>query len=1060
MAKFFIDRPIFAWVIAIIIMIAGGISILRLPVAQYPAIAPPGISVTATFPGASAQTLEETVTQVIEQRMNGLDGLRYISSSSDSSGIASVELTFEPGTDPDIAQVQVQNKLQLAMPQLPQEVQRQGVRVAKSNRNFLMIAAFVSEDGSMKRNDIADYVISTLQDPISRVPGVGDVQAFGSQYAMRVWLDPDKLAQRGLTPIDVSQAIQAQNAQVSAGQFGGTPSVAGQSLNATITAQTRLQTPEQFEAILLRVNPNGSQVRLRDVARVELTGESFDIESFYNGNPTSGMGIRLAVGANALDTADAVRKRLTELSASFPPGLRTVYPVDSTPFVKISIEEVVVTLAEAIGLVFLVMLLFLQNWRATLIPTLAVPVVLLGTFGVLAAFGYSINTLTMFGMVLAIGLLVDDAIVVVENVERVMSEDKLPAKEATRKSMEQITGALVGIAMVLAAVFIPMAFFGGSVGVIYRQFAITLVSAMALSVVVALTLTPALCATILKPHAHDKRKGPFGWFNRGYARGQHAYARTTGVLVRRKLFALLAYGGLAAALALLFTRMPKGFLPEEDQGQFNVQVLLPPGSTQEQTRAVMEKVTDHFLKNEPQAIESIMAINGFGFGGRGQNSGVGFVKLKHWDERKSPELSAKAVVGRAMRAFSQIKEATVFAFAPPAISELGNVSGFQLQLEDRAGLGHEALVAARDQLIGLAAKHPALAKVRQGGLEDRPEYKVDVDQEKAAALGLSLADINTTLSSTWGGAYVNDFIDDGRTKRVYMQADARFRMQPDDLGRWYVRNKAGQMVPFSAFATGRWTYGPPKLDRFNGFPTISIQGEPAPGYSSGDAMAAIEDLVKQLPDGVGSEWSGLAYEERRSGANAPLLYTLSLLVVFLCLAALYESWTIPVSVMLVVPLGVLGAVVATLVGKTANDVYFQVGLLATIGLAAKNAILIVEFAKDLVEHGKSPADAALEAARMRLRPILMTSLAFVLGVLPLAIARGAGAGAQNAIGVAVIGGVLAATLLGVLLVPVFFVLIARRPRAKLPEAIASAGSAGARSTAEGSAESIAQGPHA
>jgi HAE1 family hydrophobic/amphiphilic exporter-1/multidrug efflux pump len=1033
MARFFIDRPIFAWVIAIIIMIAGGISILRLPVSQYPAIAPPAITVGATYPGASAATLEQTVTQVIEQRMSGLDGLRYISSSSDSSGSTSIELTFEPGTDPDIAQVQVQNKLQLAMPQLPQEVQRQGVRVAKSNRNFLMIAAFVSQDGSMQRNDISDYVASTLLDPISRVPGVGDVQVFGSQYAMRIWLDPDKLAAVGLTPLDITAAVQAQNAQVSAGQFGAAPSVKGQQLNATITAQTRLSTAEQFGDILLRVTEAGSQVRLRDVARVELTGESFEIESYYNGNPTSAMGIRLAAGANALDTADAVRARLAELEKTFPPNLKTVYPIDSTPFVRISIEEVVKTLLEAIALVFLVMFIFLQNIRATLIPTIAVPVVLLGTFGVLAAFGYSINTLTMFGMVLAIGLLVDDAIVVVENVERVMSEEHLSPKEATRKSMSQITGALVGIAMVLAAVFLPMAFFGGSVGVIYRQFSITLVSAMGLSVFVALTLTPALCGTILKA-GHQQKQGRF-WrgFNRGYDKTQHGYSRAVGGLVRHKWPAMVVYLALGAVLALSFGKMPKGFLPQEDQGQMTVSALLPPGATQEQTRAVMERVTQYLLEDEKDAVESVLSITGFGFGGRGQNSGTAFVKLRDWDQRKSSRLKADAVAARATKKLSQIKEGIVFAAAPPAISELGNVAGFQMQLQDRAGLGHDALLQARDQLLAAAAKNPAVAKVRQGGLEDRPEYKIDIDQEKASALGLSLGDINTTLSATWGGSYINDFIDRGRTKRVYMQADARFRMQPEDLGRWYVRNRKGEMVPFSAFATGRWLYGSPKLERFNGFPSISIQGEAAPGTSSGDAMTAMAQMAKQLPPGVGFSWYGLAYEEQQSGANAPYLYAISLLVVFLCLAALYESWSIPMSVMLVVPLGVLGAVIATLLGKHANDVYFQVGLLATIGLAAKNAILIVEFAKELVTQGKSPADAAIQAAKMRLRPILMTSLAFVLGVLPLAIAKGAGAGAQNAIGVAVTGGVLAATFLGVLFVPVFFVLIVRH--SKRPEAV-------------------------
>jgi len=1063
MARFFIDRPIFAWVIAIIIMMAGALSISRLPVSQYPAIAPPAVSVTTSYPGASSLTLEQTVTQVIEQRMSGLDGLRYISSSSDSSGAASLELTFEPGTNPDIAQVQVQNKLALAMPQLPQEVQRQGVRVAKSNRNFLMIAVFVSEDGSMQRNDISDYVYSVLQDPISRVPGVGEVLVFGAQYAMRVWLDPGKLEQFRLTPLDVSAAVQAQNAQISVGQFGGAPAVPGQQLNATITAQTRLQTPEQFGAILLRVNPGGGQVRLRDVARVELTGESFDIESYYNGKPTSGMGIRLAAGANALATAAAVRKRLDELSVTFPPGLTIRYPVDSVPFVRISIEEVVKTLLEAIALVFLVMLLFLQSLRATLIPTLAVPVVLLGTFGVLAAAGYSINTLTLFGLVLAIGLLVDDAIVVVENVERVMHDEGLPPKQATRRSMQQITGALVGIAMVLAAVFVPMAFFGGSVGVIYRQFAITLVSAMALSVVVALTLTPALCATILRPGQGPKRRGLFGLFglfNRGYDRTSRGYQRAVGFLVRRKLVAMAGYAAIAAVLAALFGRVPTGFLPDEDQGQLMVQVMLPPGSTQEQTRAVMEKVNDYLTTKEQDAVESALVISGFSFVGRGQNSGLVFVKLKHWDERAAPERKAAAVARRMTGAFAQIKEAQIFAFAPPAIGELGSANGFQLQLEDRAGVGHDALIAARNQLLGMAAKNPAVAKVRPAGLEDRPEYKIDVDQEKAAALGLSLGDINATLSSTWGGSYVNDFIDDGRTKRVFMQADAPFRMKPEDLARWYVRNRSGEMVPFSAFATGHWTSGAPKLDRFNGFPTFAIQGEPAPGVSSGDAIAAMESMAAQLPPGIAYDWSGLSYEEKQSGANALMLYALSLLVVFLCLAALYESWTIPVSVMLVVPLGVLGAVLATLYGGLANDVYFQVGLLATIGLASKNAILIVEFAKELHEQGKTAAEAAIEAARMRLRPIVMTSLAFVLGVLPLAIASGAGAGAQNAIGVAVMGGVLAATSLGVLLVPVFFVLISRRRAAAAPAtAVAAlAGEAAAEPAAPAAAAAVAAAP--
>jgi hydrophobe/amphiphile efflux-1 (HAE1) family protein len=801
MSRFFIDRPIFAWVLAIIVMLAGALAVLSLPISQYPAIAPPTISISATYPGASARTLEDTVTQIIEQKLSGLDGLRFVSSSSDSSGSAQVSVIFEPGTDPDIAQVQVQNKLQLAMPQLPQEVQRQGVRVAKSASNFLLIAAFVSSDGGMTRNDISDYVVSSLQDPISRVRGVGEVQAFGSQYAMRVWLDPGKLLSYGLTSLDVSAAIQAQNAQVSAGQFGGNPAVPGQQLNATITAQIRLQTADEFAAIILRVTPSGAQVRLRDVARVELAGESFDVESFINGKPSGGMGVRLASGANALDTADAIRARIDELSAYFPPGLEVVYPVDTTPFVRISIEEVIKTLAEAIGLVFLVMLLFLQNIRATLIPTIAVPVVLLGTFGVLAVAGYSINTLTMFGMVLAIGLLVDDAIVVVENVERVMAEEHLSPREATRKSMDQITGALIGIALVLATVFIPMAFFGGSVGMIYRQFSITIVASMSLSVLVALWLTPALCATLLKPGHGLKKRGFFGLFNRGYDAGANLYQRLLRVLVRWRWAAILLFVGLCAATAMLFLRMPTGFLPEEDQGAINVQVLLPPGATMERTIGVLDQVGKYFTEDEAAAVESAMTISGFSFGGRGQNSGIAFVRLRAWDERADPSLRAKAVAGRAMARFSQIKEASIFAVVPPAISELGNAAGFQLQLEDRGGLGHEALVAARDQLLGLAAKEPSLVRVRQGGLEDTPQYKVDVDREKASALGLSLTDINATLAATWGGSYVNDFIDRGRTKRVYLMSDAPYRMQPDDLDRWYVRNRAGDMVPFSAFSS-------------------------------------------------------------------------------------------------------------------------------------------------------------------------------------------------------------------------------------------------------------------
>jgi len=1030
-AQFFIDRPIFAWVVGLIIMLAGALSILSLPVSQYPAIAPPAITINATYPGASAKTLEDTVTQVIEQRMNGLDNLRYMASSSDAAGNAAVTLTFDAGTNPDIAQVQVQNKLQLAMPQLPQEVQRQGVRVVKSVFNFLVIVGLVSDDGSMNRNDISDYAYSSLQDQISRISGVGEVITFGSQYAMRIWLNPDRLTNYKLTPLDVSSALQAQNAQISAGQLGGLPAVEGQRLTATISAQTRLQTPEQFREVLLRVNPDGSQVKLGDVARVELAGENAEIETFINGKPSSGMGIRLAAGANALDTAKAVRARMDELAKFFPPGLKAVYPIDTTPFVRLSIEEVVKTLAEAIVLVFLVMYLFLQNFRATLIPTIAVPVVLLGTFGVLAAFGFSINTLTLFGLVLSIGLLVDDAIVVVENVERVMSEEGLPPKAATRKSMRQITSALVGIALVLAAVFVPMAFFGGSVGVIYRQFSITIVASMVLSVVVALSLTPALCATMLKPveKGHGlAKKGFFGTFNRLYDRGNGRYQRVVDFLLRRRVRAMIGYGVLVAALAALFTRLPTGFLPQEDQGLMYAQIVLPPGSTLESTRKVLERISAHLLTEEKESIESVMSIAGFNFGSRGQNAGVGFVRLKPWDERKGERLNASAVAARATKAFSTIKEANVFVFTPPAVTELGNANGFELQLEDRGGVGHDALIAARNQLLDLARKDPRLAKVRPSGLEDTPEFKIDIDQQKATALGLSLADVNATLASTWGVAYVNDFMDKGRTKRVYMQADAPFRMNPEDLDRWYVRNRAGEMVPFSAIASTRWTFGSPKLERFNGIPAVQIQGEPSQGRSSGDAMAALESIVKQLPEGIGFEWSGLSYEEKISGANAPALYAISLLVVFLCLAALYESWSIPLSVMLVVPLGVIGAVLAMLLRGYANDVFFQVGLLTTVGLSAKNAILIVEFAKELHEHGKGVVESALEAARMRLRPILMTSLAFILGVLPLVVAHGAGAGGQNAIGSAVMGGMISATVLAIVFVPLFFVVIAGRSR--------------------------------
>ena len=1033
MASFFIDRPIFAWVIAIVIMLAGGLSILSLPVSQYPAIAPPTIAINASYPGASAKTVEDSVTQVIEQKLTGLDNLLYISSSSDSYGKVTVTLTFDAGTDPDIAQVQTQNKLQLALPLLPLAVQQQGVQVVKSTRNFLLILGFVSKDGSLSRVDLADFLNSTVQEPLSRVTGVGEVQVFGAQYAMRIWLDPAKLNSFRLTPADVQAAIRAQNNQVSAGQLGGTPAMAGQGFTASITAQSRLQTVPEFEQILLRSSAQGGEVRLKDVARVEIGAENYGIVGRFNGQPAAGIGIKLAAGANALDTANAVRAKVEQMKAYFPAGIDVVVPYDTTPFVKISIMNVVETLIEAVILVFLVMYLFLQNFRATIIPTIAVPVVLLGTFGVMAAFGFSINTLTMFGLVLAIGLLVDDAIVVVENVERVMSEEGLSPKEATKKSMRQITGALVGIGLVLSAVFVPMAFFGGSTGVIYRQFSITIVAAMALSVLVAIIFTPALCATMLKPvkkgHGHGEGgwfSGFFGWFNRMFERNTQRYESAVGNILRRSLRFLAIYAAIIVVLALLFVRLPTSFLPEEDQGVMFTQVMLPAGATQERTVEVLKKVEHHFLENEKDSVKSIFTAAGFSFGGSGQNMGLGFVGMKDWDERREPGQDVKSVAGRAMAAFSQIREAMVFAFVPPAVLELGTSSGFNVQLQDRAGLGHDALIAARNQFLGLASQDKRLVGVRPNGQDDVAEYQLDIDHAKAGALGVSVADINDTLATAWGGTYVNDFIDRGRIKKVYVQADADARMKPEDLSKWYVRNQQGEMVPLSAFATAHWAYGSPRLERFNGQSSVELQGQAAPGLSSGDAMAAVEDIIAKLPQGIGYEWSGTSYEERRSGTQAPGLYALSLLVVFLCLAALYESWSVPFAVMLVVPLGVLGAVVAATGRGLSNDVYFQVGLLATIGLSSKNAILIVEFAKAQMEQeGRDLISATLEAVRMRLRPILMTSLAFGLGVLPLAIATGAGSGSQNAIGTGVLGGTLAGTLLGLFFIPLFYVVIMR-----------------------------------
>ncbi|WP_166221056.1 efflux RND transporter permease subunit EmhB [Pseudomonas atagonensis] len=1026
MSKFFIDRPIFAWVIALVIMLVGALSILKLPINQYPSIAPPAIAISVTYPGASAQTVQDTVVQVIEQQLNGIDNLRYVSSESNSDGSMTITATFEQGTNSDTAQVQVQNKLNLATPLLPQEVQQQGIRVTKAVKNFLLVIGVVSRDGSMTKDDLSNYIVSNMQDPISRTAGVGDFQVFGAQYAMRIWLDPAKLNKYNLTPSDVSAAISSQNVQVSSGQLGGLPALPGQQLNATIIGKTRLQTAEQFKAILLKVNPDGSQVRIGDVADVGLGGENSSIAAQFNGKPASGLAVKLANGANALDTAKALRKTIDDLKPFFPQGMEVVFPYDTTPVVTESIKGVVETLVEAIVLVFLVMFLFLQNFRATVITTMTVPVVLLGTFGILAAAGFSINTLTMFGMVLAIGLLVDDAIVVVENVERVMAEEGLSPKEATKKSMGQIQGALVGIALVLSAVLLPMAFFSGSTGVIYRQFSITIVSAMALSVLVALIFTPALCATMLKAipkgeHGAPK-KGFFGWFNRNFDRGVRSYERGVGNILQRKAPYLLAYVLIVVGMIWLFTRIPTAFLPEEDQGVLFAQVQTPAGSSAERTQVVIDEMRSYLLEKESGAVASVFTVNGFNFAGRGQSSGLAFIMLKPWDERDASN-SVFSLAQRAQQHFFSFRDAMVFAFAPPAVLELGNATGFDVFLQDRAGIGHEKLMEARNQFLGMAAQSKVLYQVRPNGLNDEPQYHLEIDDEKARALGVSISDINSTLSISFGSSYVNDFIDRGRVKKVYVQGQAGARMSPEDLKKWYVRNSAGTMVPFSAFAKGEWIYGSPKLARYNGVEAMEVLGSPAPGYSTGEAMAEVEAIAKKLPAGVGISWTGLSYEERLSGSQAPALYALSLLMVFLCLAALYESWSIPIAVMLVVPLGIIGALMATSLRGLSNDVYFQVGLLTTIGLAAKNAILIVEFAKELHEQGRSLRDAAIEACRMRLRPIIMTSLAFVLGVVPLAISTGAGSGSQHAIGTGVIGGMLTATILAIFWVPLFFVTV-------------------------------------
>ncbi|MQX38104.1 efflux RND transporter permease subunit [Roseospira navarrensis] len=1035
MARFFIDRPVFAWVIAILIMGIGLLSVLSLPVSQYPEIAPPSVNIAARYPGASAETIENTVTQVIEQQMTGLDGLRYMSSTSTSSGSASIQLTFETGTDPDIAQVQVQNKVSQAQSLLPDVVQRQGVTVRKSAASFLMVVSLIAEGedaADLDQVDLSDYLASYVVDEISRIEGVGEVQVFGSSYAMRIWLDPAKLAAFELAPTDVIAAVSAQNAQISAGQFGALPAADGQQLNATITAQSLLRTPTDFEQIVIRAETDGGLVLLRDVARVEVGAERYETFGRYNGKPTGAMALRLASGANALDTAERVKARMEELSQFFPEGVTYVFPYDTTPFVKISIEEVVKTLFEAIALVFVVMLLFLGNIRATLIPTLAVPVVLLGTFGVLAMAGYSINTLTMLAMVLAIGLLVDDAIVVVENVERIMEEEGLSPREATRKSMGQISGALVGIALVLSAVFVPMAFFGGSTGVIYRQFSVAIVSAMILSVVVALTLSPALCATLLKARDTHPKRGPLAWFNSGFTRLTRGYTWGVSGVVRRPLRLSLIYAALVGGMVWLFVQTPTGFLPDEDQGILFVLVQGPPGATADRTRDVLEQVEHHFLTNETETVDSLITVVGFSFGGQGQNMGIGFVRLKDWDERQAPGQGVQAVAGRAFGAFSQIQDAMVFPIVPPAVIELGNVSGFDAYLQARAGQTHEDLLAARNQLMGMAAQSPLIASIRPSGLEDAPQFNLDIDWRKAGAMGLTAADVADLLSVAWAGRYVNDFLDRGRIKKVYVQGEPDARGTPQDIEQWRVRNASGGLVPFSNFAEGRWAFGPQGLYRYNGVPAMQVQGAPAPGVTTGEAMAEMERLAARLPGGFDLAWTGLSLEERQTGGQAPLLYALSLAAVFLSLAALYESWAIPAAVMLAMPLGVLGALTAARIGGFADDVFFQVGLLTTIGLTGKNAILIVEFARARQDAGEPLLKAVVEAARQRFRPIVMTSMAFGLGVTPLVLSSGAGAAGRNAIGTGVLGGTIAATILGVLLVPLFFVVIRRLTRHKDP----------------------------
>ncbi len=1053
LSRFFLDRPVFAWVIAIIMMVLGGLAIYNLPISQYPPIAPPSIAIDTYYPGASAETVENSITQIIEQKMTGFDDMLYLSGTSDSAGASRIELTFKPGTDPDLAWAKVQNKLQLAMPALPEVVQRSGVMVSKSTRNFLVIVSLVSEDGSMDGNDLRDYAQSNLEKVLARVPGVGEVTSFGTQYAMRVWLNPNKLTDYQLTIEDVIAALRAYNVEVSAGQFGGIPAVDGQRLNASIVVQNLLRTPEEFGAIPVRTNPDGSVVRVKDVGRTELGTESYDIQPDFNGKPCAGMAIRQAPGANALNTANAVKAKLEEMSHYFPAGMKVVYPYDTTPFVRVAIEEVVKTLFEAVLLVFLVMWLFMGNIRATLIPTIAVPVVLLGTFATLGAFGFSINMLTMFAMVLAIGLLVDDAIVVVENVERIMSEEGLSPREATAKSMDQITSALIGIGLVLSAVFGPMAFFPGSTGVIYRQFSVTIIASMMLSVVVALILTPVLCASLLRPvpKGHEPSENAFflfrpffRWFDRVFFWIRDRYVGVVAYSLARRFRFLFVYVLLVSGVGFLYLQLPSSFLPDEDQGTLMCPIILPTGSTLEQTTAVADEVSRHLREQESDAVEGCMAIPGFGFSGRAQNNAMVFVKLKDWSLRSDPKLKAKALAQRVMGAFAGNRNAMVIVSPPPAVMELGMVRGVDFQLMDRGGVGHTALMNARNQLLDMARRDERLnpMTVRANGLDDVPEFRVDVNWDAAGAQGVPITSIHTTLSAAFGSAYVNNFVQSGRVKRVYVQADAPFRMLPQDLEKLYVRNKAGKMVPYSSFATSHWTSNSPRLERFNGFPSMNIVAEPAAGRSSGEAMQAMEDFVAKLPPGIGYDWNGLSYQERMATAQGPILYAFSVLVIFLCVAALYESWTIPFVNLLMLPLGVLGALAAIYLRGFPNDVYFQIGFLTTLGLSTKNAILIIQFIKEQRLHGEGLIEATLAAVRIRFRPVIMTSLAFFFGTLPLAIAAGAGAGAMSAIGTAVTGGMLSATFIDLIFIPLFFVAVSNLFGGRQQQAVQPALAAG------------------